>query len=202
MDLQFSELPLYNPGVLKTRLPVNVFAELTSDLQRQVDAKPETYNHGLAGHIETELQYIVNGSFKNCIDQTYLEYRKRYNHYTSNEYNLDNNAWVNFQKKNEYNPLHFHYQEISWVTWVSIPYDLAEEDAMANVKEANTKAASRFQFVYNLLDSGIHTHEINIDKSWEGVLIMFPSYLKHQVYSFQTSDQHRISVSGNISITK
>jgi len=29
---------------------------------------------------------------------------------------------------------------------------------------------------------------------------MFPSYLKHQVYSFQTSDEYRISIAGNIKI--
>ena len=45
MNLEFSEIKLDNPGILKTRIPVRVFAELTADLQQQVDLKPATYNH-------------------------------------------------------------------------------------------------------------------------------------------------------------
>ena len=73
---------------------------------------------------------------------------------------------------------------------------------MPNVGESNFKVASKFQFIYNLLDGGISTTQLDIDKTWEGSVIMFPSYLKHQVYPFQTSDEHRISISGNIEIKK
>ena len=115
---------------------------------------------------------------------------------------IDSSSWVNFQKKHEYNPLHFHYQDISWVIWVTIPYDLQTEMNLPSMKESNTNVASKFQFVFNKLDGGISTHEIDIDQTWEGVLIMFPAYLKHQVYPVQTSDEHRISIAGNIKIIK
>ena len=59
-----------------------------------------------------------------------------------------------------------------------------------------------FQLIYNSLDVGISTTQLDIDKTLEGSLIMFPNYLKHQVYPFQTSDEHRISISGNIEIKK
>ena len=39
-----------------------------------------------------------------------------------------------------------------------------------------------------------------VDKTWEGMMLMFPSKLHHSVYPFYTSDEKRISVSGNISI--
>lgn len=200
MELDFSEVKLKNPGVLKTRIPVRVFAELTKDLQQQVDAKPRKYNNELAGLIETELQYNINGLFKECVDKTFQEYRRRFDFYCDNEYVIDAASWVNFQKKHEYNPIHYHYQDISWVIWVTIPYDLQEEMNLPNARESNTNVASKFQFVYNKLDGGIHTHEIDIDQTWEGVLVMFPSYLKHQVYPFQTTDEHRISIAGNIKI--
>jgi len=202
MELEFSEIKLYNPGVLKTRLPVRVFAELTRDLQKQVDSKPKRYNTDLAGHLETELQYDINGDFRQCINSMFLEYRERFDFYRNDDYVIDSSSWVNFQKKHEYNPLHYHYQDVSWVVWITIPYDLQTEMSLPSIREANGNVASKFQFVYNKLDSGIHMHEINIDKSWEGVLIMFPAYLKHQVYPFQTSDEHRISIAGNIKIIK
>ena len=202
MELDFSEVKLHNPGVLKTRIPVRVFSELTNDLQRQVDAKPRKYNNDLAGHLETELQYNINGSFKECVDAMFQEYRKRFDFHCNDDYVIDSSSWVNFQKKHEYNPLHFHYQDVSWVIWVTIPYDLRTEMNLPSMKESNSNVASKFQFVFNKLDGGISTHEIDIDQTWEGVLMMFPAYLKHQVYPFQTSDEHRISIAGNIKIIK
>lgn len=202
MNLEFSEVRLPNPGVIKTRIPVRIFAELTKDLQRQVDLKPQSYNHDLAGHIETELTYNIQGSFKDSVEQTFLEYRKMFDFYQNNDYVIDSVSWVNFQKKHEYNPLHYHYLDVSWVVWITIPYNLEDELHMPNAKSANTEVASKFQFVYNKLDGGITTYELDIDNTWEGVLIMFPAYLKHQVYPFQTSDAHRISIAGNVKVIK
>ena len=202
MNLEFSEIKLYNPGVLKTRIPASIFADLTRDLQKQVDNKPKKYNAFLIGQIETEFEYVISGQFRDCIEQTYLEYSRKFNFHQNQNYIIDNDAWVNFQKKHEYNPIHFHHKAISWVTWITIPYDLEEELNMPNVKEAHVKYASKFEFIYNSLDGGISTTQLDIDKTWEGSLIMFPNYLKHQVYPFQTSDEHRISISGNIEIKK
>ena len=37
-----------------------------------------------------------------------------------------------------------------------------------------------------------------IDKTWEGTMILFKSNLKHQVDPIFTSDDYRISISGNL----
>ena len=102
MDLVFSEVKFFNPGVIKTRIPVRIFAELTNDLQKQVDAHPKKNNGALAGHIETELTYNLGESFKECVNQTFLEYRKTFNFYPDNDYLIDHSSWVNFQKKHEF----------------------------------------------------------------------------------------------------
>ena len=39
---------------------------------------------------------------------------------------------------------------------------------------------------------------IDVDKSFEGKMLVFPSKLQHLVYPFYTSDEHRITVSGNV----
>jgi hypothetical protein len=200
MELQFSELRLDNPGIIKTTIPASVFSELSIDLQKQIDEKQIKHNNYLAGHLETELVYKVNGNFKKCLEQTFLEYRKMFNYYPYNKYEIDAASWANFQKKHEYNPIHFHTEDISWVIWLTIPYDLEEELNAPNVRESNYKTSSMFQFIYNKLDGRIDTKLLPIDKTWQGTLIMFPSYLRHQVYPFQTSDEHRISMSGNIRV--
>ena len=202
MELDFSEVKLYNPGVIKTRIPASVFSDLTMDLQKQVDAKPATYNSRLAGQLETELEYRINGDFQKCVDMTFQEYRKRFDFYQNNNYEISADSWVNFQKKHEYNPIHYHHDDVSWVIWVTIPYDLEEEMNLSHVKESNFKTASMFAFIYNKLDGGIESYNIPVDKTWQGTLIMFPAYLKHQVYPFYTSDEYRISIAGNIKVIK
>ena len=41
---------------------------------------------------------------------------------------------------------------------------------------------------------------VPVDKTYEGTIVMFPSEMLHAVYPFYTSDDYRISVSGNLRI--
>ena len=41
---------------------------------------------------------------------------------------------------------------------------------------------------------------VHVDKSYEGKMLMFPSFVQHGVYPFYTSDDYRITVSGNVSV--
>ncbi|KZR65064.1 putative 2OG-Fe(II) oxygenase [Prochlorococcus sp. MIT 1306] len=104
--------------------------------------------------------------------------------------------WVNFQKRYEFNPIHSHNGLFSFVIWVQIPYDLKEEQSLPFTSNANEKVASSFGFV----DSTGNTCVIPVDKTYEGVMCLFPATLKHMVYPFYTSEDVRISVSGNVTI--
>jgi len=52
--------------------------------------------------------------------------------------------------------------------------------------------------VYSTADGTIATENIPVDRKYEGVICIFPSTVNHMVYPFKTSDDFRISVSGNI----
>ena len=100
--------------------------------------------------------------------------------------------WVNFQQKNEYNPLHFHHGDWSFVIWVNIPYDIKAEDR-------HTKSGTRFNFHYtDILDGGIRSFPIKVDENSEGKIIIFPAKLYHSVTPFFTSNGYRVSISGNL----
>ena len=106
--------------------------------------------------------------------------------------------WVNYQKKYEFNPLHQHSGFVSFVIFMSIPYDLQEEENM--FKQANNKQASKFGFFSPdfRYPGGIHMVSLNVDKSYVGKMIMFKSTQTHGVYPFYTSDDYRITISGNL----
>lgn len=91
------------------------------------------------------------------------------------------NLWVNYQKKNQYNPIHVHSGVVSFVIFVDIPYGPEERD--------NFYSDGAFQLEKEVLP---------VDSSWNGTLLMFPSTTNHAVYPFRSTEKERTTVSGNI----
>ena len=172
-----------------------------SDLSKNV-------NDSLAGNIEKEFSL---GKSKKILEpyacslaDSYLEHIKKSK---DDEQSLDNNlesvysfddAWINFQKKYEFNPIHYHTGDFSYVLWVQIPYNLEEELSFSNCVNSNTPSNSLFNFSITNTAGKVVDHPLMIDKSWEGVMVLFPADMRHQVYPFYTSDDYRISIAGNL----
>jgi hypothetical protein len=160
-------------------------------------------NNKLAGNIARE--YNFDQSATDTIKKILSPYAKTYFEtnrdlfQTSGEIKLDS-AWVNFQSKYEFNPMHSHGGDISFVIWVNIPYSYSDEMKNKSVIYSNNPLAGCFQFLYTDILGILRDETINCDKSLEGTMLMFPSRLHHTVYPFYTSDDYRISISGNFSI--
>ena len=107
-------------------------------------------------------------------------------------------TWVNFQKKLEFNPPHHHRGEFSFVIYCKIPYTLEEEQATTNFITNNKNLAGTFDFLYTNTIGELKSWTIPVDKSFECAMILFPAKMVHCVYPFYSSDEYRISVSGNI----
>lgn len=107
-------------------------------------------------------------------------------------------AWVNFQQKGEFNPMHNHTGMYSFVLWYKIPYYLKFEEAAGPGRKSNNNLAGKFQFSYTDVLGNISGASIPVDKLWEGQILLFPSALMHTVYPFYTSNDYRISISGNL----
>jgi hypothetical protein len=111
-----------------------------------------------------------------------------------------NRLWVNFQKKHEFNPPHFHSGFVSFVIFVQIPYDLKkEEETFKNVGGFNShNFTSKLSFLNVGSDGQIKCTPVDVDKSFEGKMLIFNNQQMHEVYPFYTSDDYRITVSGNL----
>jgi len=211
---------LNNLGVLESKLPFDIFKNLKSVIDTMGDTG-EKYNHKLLGHMQEE--YSLNHIKENMSEfllamadtwqinnpgflDTFEEVSK------SKKYNLIvDSMWVNKQKKYEFNPIHHHSGVLSFVIWIKIPYELKDEetyfplnsDILHESDNTDTSGAytSKFTFIYNDILGRIQTTPVPVDKTWEGTILMFPATLNHCVYPFYTSDDYRISVSGNIRIS-
>jgi len=155
-------------------------------------------NKGLAGNIEKE--FLLNESFEKILFPYSSLLAEKFDKNTKKQVTswVSADLWINFQKKYEFNPIHDHKGTYSFVLWIQIPYDLEEELKLDNCINSNTERNSLFSFTHINQYGDIVTTPLKIDKTWEGTMILFSSRLKHEVYPFFTSDDYRISISGNL----
>ena len=109
-----------------------------------------------------------------------------------------NRLWVNYMKKHEFNPMHTHGGLFSFVVFVKIPYDLKTELAKSPGKKSNGNSSSLLQFQVYDLEGDLMEINVPVDKSYEGGMYIFNASTRHLVYPFFTSDDYRITISGNV----
>lgn len=192
-----------NFGFLKDEIPKDLLEELTTEIA-ELDTTQNKYNMRLAGNIESEFQ--LNCCSAN-LEKYLLTLCKKYEAgypltRTSKDLRADRlelqSYWVNIQKKNEFNPMHTHDGTYSFVIWIKVPYRIQDELEHPSVKLSNLPRAGMFSFIYTNVFGEVRESEFPVDQTFEGNIFLFPSCLPHMVYPFNTSDNVRISVSGNL----
>lgn len=162
-------------------------------------------NNSLAGHIRKEFTLTKSTNYISNLMQPLIHEYNLISEYYSRDMNTNANAvslqlispWVNFQKKHEFNPLHNHSGVFSFVIWLNIPYNINDELEVFPDIPVSDNLTGSFAFYYSGHLGSIDRHIIPTDKSFNNRLVLFPSCLNHCVYPFYTSDDYRISVSGN-----
>ena len=173
---------------------------------RCIENKKENTNKTLAGNISASYDLMDRGDWfwLNVISPLEMRYGEEFCNIgqklptqIKHPYCLGR-WWVNYQKQNEFNPVHNHGGVYSFVIWMKIPYDSEKQNQKDIARNSNTPSIGDFQFLYsNMLgETDNYNYPMNPDR--EGTLLFFPSQLLHQVYPFYDCDEERISVSGNI----
>jgi len=169
-------------------------------------------HYSLAGHIQNQHSLYLDSELEEYIFYLSNRYFQKYPNFVFNifKYNaLDEKTklnlkiyalWVNFMKKYEFNPIHSHSGRLSFVIWYKVPFYIEDEIRYGPSKRVdNDNFTACFQFIHPVNDeTGIGFKSLRVDKSYEGKIILFPSYLSHAVYPFYTSNDYRISIAGNI----
>ena len=175
---------------------------------RCIENKKEDHKKELAGNISASYSLMDRGDWfwVNVVHPLMFEYCERFENlgdYIPNNgrhpYYLKN-WWVNYQKQNEFNPIHNHGGVYSFVIWMKIPYDTRKQNQKDIARNSNTPKIGEFQFLFSDLLGKHCDHTYRLSPQWEGTMLFFPSLLNHQVYPFYDCDEYRISVSGNIGI--
>jgi len=209
---------VYKLGYISCSVPTDITQCIETEIQKMIETDFRdciSYNSQLAGSIHNE--YLLTQSVR-CLDEflkvvaprywdyfgnmnAYKDHRIQMNRTLSKEHGYPiKDLWINFQKKYEFNPIHSHSGDLSFVIWHKIPYDIEKEKSAANI--GRTAVAGSFVFNYpdHLHRGGVSQHPIVVDKFRKDTIIIFDSRMQHLVYPFYTSDEYRISISGNLEI--
>lgn len=219
--VEFNFVEIYKRGFIEFNIPLEMINLIKKEAQQMIDANFEglsRWNRNVVGSMEHEYHYAGSDKLLPYLRQACQAYTKQWANFDKFDnlllkrnynytFNRDENksaVWINFQKKHEYNPIHIHNGFLSFVLWVSIPYSREEEQDSPRLRHTDNQyvkssvADFRFYMPDHLSPGGILNHTIPVDKSFEGKMIVFDASLFHTVNPFYTSDDYRISISGNL----
>ena len=175
-------------------------------LWRIINKQKESAKQHLAGQIN-QSNYLVDKSgwfFTNTLTPLISYYEEHHGtrtrkHFLSHKHPLFlAKMWVNYQRENEFQPLHDHYGVYSFVVWMKIPFDFEKQNTNPVSSTSNNKCISAFEFYFLNMLGERDSYRYGLNAVDEGTLLFFPSELAHCVYPFYNCKEERISISGNI----
>ena len=184
--------------------PCVVHLKISEDFQQKLLKGAEKarknnkdFRSNLAGIIKEEYSYEDRQEYVEEISQFLTVYDAAYQKWKSEEYKVKpeyilNSLWVNYMKKNEYNPPHDHSDFLSFVIFLKVPEEITREQEKFL---GNSAGPGSLSFLYGEGNRQAITYQSMHPK--EGDMFIFPAWMKHYVAPFY-SDVTRISVSGNI----
>ena len=199
----------FGPPIYINQVDDNIVKELDARIE-ETGGKPEFDASGqLAGRIkkQTHLDEVISESIR----QDILKHCASFYEQTSGGQELPlstmslDSIWSNIQEAREYNPVHQHTGNFSFVIYTRNDLeDLSVEKMQDNeydnkiVDYDNQKPlAGMIELFYgegNWMNWTSFTH---VPK--RGDILIFPSWLRHTVYAHYETGKIRISVAGNVS---
>lgn len=162
--------------------------------------KDETqkWNKNLAGLIKKEYKIKNQIKLQKILKPYLILFKKAYTEWYDSSYEdmIVKNAWVNYMRPNESNPIHVHTLcHFSSVFYLKMPKGLKKE--IENTETSGSKPGD-ITFLFNAQDtiSFINTKSFTPEV---GDFFIFPAGLHHFVNSFQSKGE-RISLAVNFDI--
>ena len=185
-----SSFPYWGPLLFKSNIDKKQIEEL-----KKLCVKNTSNNNNTVAHIEEQysidcLKYekIIQPQL-HCFEKVYFQYYQK----SINDLKITQ-AWVNFMKKGEFNPIHIHENcNLSSVVYLEVPNKIKEE--FENFKGNSLGGPGSIEFFYGEQNEDVLSYRAYFPK--KGDLFIFPKMLRHCVSPFK-SNVIRISVAANL----
>jgi hypothetical protein len=205
MNSNYIQFP--NIGYLEALLQESELEPIKKEVQQLLynhKKTPSNYSATTAAQIQEVFEITeTKKQLENILHPYIHEYSQKCAYLESVKVLMENrplvleNCWVNFQKKYEFNPVHYHEGVLSFVIWIDIPFNQQIEDFYAPGNNSNVPCSGHFNFYYTNSMGEIYPYSIISDDTKQNTLLLFPAALRHSVYPFYSSDEYRVSISGN-----
>jgi len=190
----------WGPFLLQTSLEEYILDDLLERASKIRNDPMYNAEHMLAADMHDEWNYPpmdtlwFNGELKPYID-LYLDGLSHHiERRVCPDYEIDN-LWINYQHNHDYNPIHNHRGDLSFILYLNFPEEILTEKERYNMIGTGPLPGS-IVFIHGESTRMNDCRKFFVPK--RGDLYIFPSSLMHTVIPFKTPDVERISVAGNI----
>ena len=184
----------FGPKISKFKISKSIIKRMNDEVEkisrnRRLEKK-YNYSKKLVGHVSKEIELsknFINKNLKKIISSSVKNFIKKTCGKNTSKIKIKN-LWVVSQYSSEFNPVHYHSGHISGVGYLKLP---------KNFSTKKNKVFGSIDFINGnkmFLSESIHNHVPKV-----GDVILFPNYLMHTAYPFN-SDGERRSFSFNIEI--
>ena len=178
----------FGPSIGRTKVSQNFLNKLNKEFDERSVTKKIDYSSKLASQIKNEIKISNNFIQKNLKN----EITKNIKIFLLNE-KIKNikkinilNLWVVRQFKDEYNPIHYHEGDLSGVGYLKLPKNMTKNKLVTNKK---IKTNGTIDFING--QKGFLSKSIYNVNPKERDLLIFPNYLMHTAYPFNTTGERR-----------
>ena len=191
------QLLTWGPCVVKLKI-TDEFKNLLLKEGLESCTKQYDYQNRLAGIIQKEFRFRDYNVLLPYVDEFLKMYTKIFEQWKGVPFKIPPSyllraMWINYQRKNEFNPPHDHADDLSFVIYLKVPEEIKKE---FKEYKGRSSGPGGISFIYGEGNRQAITYQSHFPE--EGDLFIFPAWLKHFVAPFK-ADVERISVSGNIS---
>ena len=194
-------------NVFSERIPDSIF----SNIKSLVNVSSKDWNQNLVGNIQKEIaidlnqyrdinEYLLKITTRTNLFEKYMDVllnQKANPEFVSLKLDM---SWINFQKENEFNPMHIHTGVFSYIIFIKIPYSYEEQIKLfPKTKPLSVRCGvTSFLTPNYFTKGGISEDFLPLNPSYEGVIYFFRADLNHLVYPFYNTKEERITMSGNV----
>jgi hypothetical protein len=202
----FERLHFFNPGVLESRLPTNVYESVLKNClsEKTREAKGNNFNINSIKEIGVYQTNPDERVFEDFMGYMFDQWVEEYEIQLPKVPLMSGiiGAWVNYQKKGEFSPTHIHPDAVHFIVVVKVPQGEEETDPANYNKELpdfDMKNGS-LEFIYNTTCDGVSNYTIPLTSDDEGKVFLFPGKMMHQIYPFTSTDGELITLCGLMSV--
>ena len=211
--LQIAMRPIMALNIMRVEFPEEIITELNEHIDEEIISKSDSFAPGLVGQLKNDEKSAqldfpfdteVGGQIETVLNQIGTTYLKHLGRDATAEVTQ---CWTNHAYAGDYNPFHDHGVKtvagLSGFLWVKVPQCIKDTPDVPRINNASggvygwTHLCWGVNTMRDLLQLRPQTEDYV--KPIEGVMLIFPQWLKHQVMPFFGEGERRsIAMNWNV----